>query len=402
LLVAALTSGAVSAQALVDISAAEITTEVSPPVILGASNCGSGTMFVSLTGGLPGFTYVVYEAVPGPFYLSVLGSGPVSPNSDGITRIEVIDPRPAGASSIAAVLNQGFIPFSQFSPLYNLRAPTSLPKPEIAPTPVWACGLATGIRGHQPGDEVKLFSGPATRFTIPIANGSFDYTPAGSPGPFAAGETLFANYRTCEATRSGVSQNSPLSDPVFVGTFSGTLAVPRLVPNSILPGSSSLVVENVAHGALVTFEHIRSGSSKVWSYACAMDPCAVGLGSSMAPFMAGDELRASQQLCPGSGSSTTAFTVNDCADVPPPTIATPTVGADTITLLSYSPDAEIVVYAAKNATAPFGTLTLIGRGAASARVGLFRPIIAADKAIIVGQLNGTCGKGSGYAFVVAD
>lgn len=357
-------------------------------------------MIVSLQGGLPGFEYVIWDVVGG-FYSSEFAGGAVSPNAAGITQLEIPDPRAWGVTQIAAVQrNQNQA--SGFSPTLTLRGPTSLAKPEIAPQPVWECGQATAVRGHQPGDAVKLFSGALLRFTIPSAFGTYDYMPAGSPGRFTANETVFTQYQTCEAARGGGNQVSPLSDPAFVKSFPGTLPVPRIVSNSVLPGTTQFQLEGIAQGAAVTLQLTRSGSPKSWSTVCAHDPCPVQIPTSVGAFMAGDDLQASQQLCRGSGSGNAALTVADCADVPPPQLASPpALGAVSISLSAYAPDSEIRVYSSKQSS-PAAPYAALGRATAASTINLFRPIEAADKWIIVSQVSASCGVFSGNAYLVAD
>lgn len=193
-----------------------------------------------------------------------------------------------------------------------------------------------------------------------------------------------------------------MSDPAFVKPFPGTLPVPGIVPNSVLPGTTQFQLEGVAHGAAVTLQLARGGSPKSWSAVCAHDPCPVQIPTSVGAFLAGDELQASQQLCRGSGSGNAALTVADCADVPPPELASPpAVGAVTLSLRAYAPGSEILVYSSKQSS-PVGPYAPLGRSTAAATVNLFRPIEADDRWIIVSQVSSSCGVFSGNGYLVAD
>lgn len=377
---------------------------VSAPVILGVSQCGYGSMIVSLAGGAVGSEYVVWDALPGPYYRTELGGGPVKPNADGVTQVEVLDPRGWGTTSISAVL-RGRSGASGYAPSFALRPSGWLGAPTIAPAPVWACGRATAITGHQPGDEVTLFSSGTVRFVIPSAFTQHDYTPAGTPTEFTDQEKLFAQYRTCEAVRaSWVAPHpavSPMSAPVVVQSFPGQLSAPGIVPNSVLPGSARFQLEGIEHGALVTLELVRNGTTSKWSEVCVFDPCPVSAVSG--PISVGDELRVSQRLCAGSDSSVAVLTAKDCANVAPPTLARPPRPGDaSVALSSYSPGAEIVVYASKSSSSPESSLVPLARAVAGPVVHLYRPVEADDRWIVVAQQSPVCRPVGGHGYVVAD
>lgn len=101
------------AQFAVELSGVEWTPELSAPVVIGASGCDKDVLRVSLSGGIPGNDYVVYDAFFGPFgwtYTGVLGQFPVAPNGDGITQADVLDPRAWGFDHIQVIQispNQG-------------------------------------------------------------------------------------------------------------------------------------------------------------------------------------------------------------------------------------------------------------------------------------------------------
>ena len=376
-----------NAQFPISLKEAEPSKLRSAPMIVGASNCGNGTMIVSLSGGEAGAEYVVWDALPGPHYGTELGGGPVAPNAQGYTQIEVLDPRSWGSTHLAAVIRTP-ASTSEYSPLFALRVVAQVAAPAISPSPVWECGLATGIMGHQPGDEVTLYSGTRRRFLIPSAFAQHDFTPAGVR-PFQSQETLYAGYRTCEAARFGWTaphpQVSPLSAPVVVQSFIGQLPAPGIVPNSVLPGARQFQLEGTEHGALISIDLVRGGATSSWTEVCPWDPCGVSVGGP-GDLQPGDELRVTQRLCSGSDSSVAVLTARDCKDVPPPTLAAPPRAGDTsIALAAYSPGATIVVYVSKSSTHPQHSLWPIGRAAATSQINLFRPIERDDRWIVVAQ-----------------
>ena len=392
------------AQFPVDLSGVEWTPELSAPVVIGASGCDKDVLRVSVTGGIAGNEYIVWDAFPSPFGLQtrdMLGQFAVAPNGDGITQADVADPRLYGFDQIV-VQQVSSTRASDFSPLFTVRNPINLAAPEIAPTPLFECGLATGVRGQQAGDEVKLFTAPSTvRFTIPSAFSSFDFMPAGPLGGFQAGETLFAQYQTCKSAQGAANEVSPRSVPVVVAKRPGNpaLAMPRIVDNSMLPGSSRFHLENVQNGSTVSVKVDRGGTSDVWEGVCAMNPCTASMPASMGAMEEGDLIDVTQRLCPGTDSTDALFQVRACGDVPAPTLASPPrVGDTAIQLASYAPEGEITVFVSQDSNPQVG-LTAIGHAAASATINLFRPLDARDRWIVIAQTSPACSvltNGSGY------
>lgn len=411
LLAAVLTGAPASAQFPVDLSGAEPTQALSPPGVLGGSNCDKGILRVSLSGGLPGNSYVVYSAIQLPqggiMLVGWLGGFLVAPNDDGFTQADVDDPRlqGGGVDGIVAVQTS---PWSSSlpSPLFTLRKPTNLPAPAVTPAPVWECGLATAIAGHQPGDELTLFSAPnKLRTLVPSAFATHDYVPSGWRGQFRAGETLLGQYRTCEAATTGApNQTSPMSAGIIVASWTGgpRLPMPGFVPSSFLPGVSRFLVEDTEHGATVSLSLDRSGTVTRWTAVCPWGTCGVSTPATVGPVKEGDVLELSQRLCPGTDSPPTSIEVVSCAKVPPPTLAvSPRAGDASIQLSAYAPGAEIVVYASQNSNPSIG-LTPIARAAAASTIILFRPIDPADRWIVVAQSSAACSPSRGNGYLVAD
>jgi hypothetical protein len=411
-LLATVLSGAPAlAQFTVDLSGAEPTRALSPPGIQGASNCAKGLLRVSLSGGLMGNFYEVYSAIQLPngsiMLVGQLGGFAVAPNEDGFTQADVDDPRlqGGGVDTIIAV-QTSLSATSPYSPLYRLRKPTKLAAPAVTPAPVWECGQATAIAGHQPGDEVTLFSAPTkVRYTVPSAYGTYDYMPAGPLGEFWGGETLLGQYRTCEAVTTGApNQVSPFSAPVIVAKWTGgpRLPMPGLVPNSFLPGVSRFLVGGTEHGATLSLSFDRLGVVTKWTYACPWGTCGVSTPAALGPIKEGDVVEVTQRLCVGTDSPPTSIEVLSCAKVPPPTLAvSPRAGDTSIQLAAYAPGAEIVVYASRDANPSLG-LTQIGRAQATPTINLIRPIDPTDRWIIVAQSSAACGISMGNGYLVGD
>lgn len=404
LLSAALFAGPASAQFTVDLSSVEPTPVLSPPVILGASNCDNAVLCVSLTGGLPGNDYEVWDAFRGPYGWQangLLGRFAVAPNSEGVTQADVWDPSPVRHIIARQV---SLTTSSANSPPLRLRDPVQLAAPEISPTPLWECGMATAVRGQQPGDEVTLFTAPRTaRFTVASAFSPHDFVPAGPLGEFGAGETLLARYQTCKSAQGAAHEESPMSAPVVVARRTGNppLSMPRIVESSVLPGAARFQLEGVEHGATISLSLTRNGGSTTWSEVCPWDPCPVATPPGFGGLAEGDLLEVRQRLCLGTDSPPALIEVKSCGDVPPPTLASPPrVGDTSIQLSAWAPDAEVFVFVSPDPVDPRNGLTAIGHAAASATIHLFRPLATGDRWLVVAQVSPSCGLTHGNGFGV--
>lgn len=203
-------AGVVSAQISVSIPPSDGPVErgLSAPILHGASNCSRDDWRLSISGGIPGAEYDVYASVGNPpQYADLLGTYAVNPNADGITVIDVWVHSTFPDLSVRQRFGNISSPFS--TPIVR-RDPSQLPTPWLSQAPLWECGLATVVAGHQPGDQVTLMSHVyGSRFVIPSAFGQFDYMPAGAPKPFTGGENITVQYSTCQ----GAPQTSPMSLP---------------------------------------------------------------------------------------------------------------------------------------------------------------------------------------------
>lgn len=270
------------------------------PVVVGASNCsGTDIWDVALAGGQPGGEYAI-DATDFATFNAVVGRTPVAPNKVGITFVQIDFggyPQPL-LLSLAAYASDPVTGTWSKRTDFALRDPGLLPVPNIR-APLFTCGLATELAGHQPGDSLELWSGATLRAHVPHAFGQTDYTPLfPTPGGFAKGESLLSRYLTCD--RAGIS---PASAQVSVVDYpSSTLPPPEPSVASTIAGADRFSLFNVENGAALTLEVRRGNSRTTWTEICGSGVCTAYLPPAIAPLQYLDEIRVSQALCPGSES----------------------------------------------------------------------------------------------------
>lgn len=374
---------------------------LSPPGLSGASNCSKSDWRLSLTGGFLGGEYTLFEEYP-PGFPNQLGTFHVSPNADGITVVDVISVSQSPSPVFLATQSYRGV-MSGYSLPLKARDATKLPQPEFPFTPLWECGLATRVAGHQPGDRVTLSSFLpiiGTRYVIPSAFGTGDYMPAGSQ-PFKAGEMVETFYSTCE----GPPQVSPVSAPQTVATYpSQLLPQPVVVSASFVPGVARFSVSGLVNGATLALKLSRAaGGGDSWDERCAGPTCTAYLPPSLGKLEEGDTVVLSQQLCPmGVTPLETRAEVQACEKSSMPEVSpTPKAGDVSVTLVGHPLGAVVRVYATKDAN-PQSALELIGYAFDTNVVNLTRAIEKDDLWIIVAAHTGTCDPGSGVGLFVGE
>lgn len=388
--------GAASAQVVIDVGGIEFQGVLGPPAILGGRQCGSSRpVTLSLTGGMPGRLYEVYEYDPaGQKVGAFVGSFVVAPNAEGATLGQVA----FSAPDMSYVARQRDLSgqASGYSPSFTLPWPPPAYKPSVAPEPLWTCGTATGIAGHAPGDSLKLKSGwpfPVTRSTVSQAIGTHEYVPAGGGGPFQQQEVLFAEARSCAGTEYSA----------FVYATQHPMAtLPQLQVDgaSATPGAEGFLVRNVVNGAALSLSLVGASGSVQWVEHCAWNPCRAFPPTG--PLAEGDTITATQVLCPGTASPPTTLVTPDCSLVPPPQVAaSPYIGDTTLALRSFAPGATIVVLATSESDPRLGH-AIVGVAPAATLVPLLRAVEPTDRWIIVTQVTSACEPRSGSAWQVLD
>lgn len=223
--------------------------------------------------------------------------------------------------------------------------PSGLPKPRLAPTPLYECGRAVGFQNVIPGAWVKVYTeNPATGggFDPPVLVGSvsdFGYTFI-SP-PFVRDARVWAESGICSevSPRSDVEivqpapavTPAPSLDPVHEGTNIVTVWGPGGNPNSLLHGAAlDIFADNQPPGSeRVGGQPTPGGGQQVY-----VNPAAA----------AGAHYTATQALCATSPPSPPTEVV-PCRDLPPAKIKPPLPGDTQIVLTEYVPGSRILVFA---------------------------------------------------------
>ncbi len=254
---------------------------VSPPYIVGASNCADLKVWnVSIRGGDPkAGEYDLYfggSGVGRPHKL--VASVPVGSTSPTVVTVDL--------SSVGFIYQQvgvytffakerrqiplTFAPFgtvtvtSRESNYLPLRDPNYLTAPYIAPSPLYVCGAATAIGGHQPSDRLRLMnSNGSTRFTVPSAWGAYDFVGEVRPS-FSAGEKLYAEYDTCAGNTTSPPSVQQTVVPYPRGpTGSTKLPKPAMTRSTTVAGVSVVPVLGVVNGATLLARMIHQGAADV-------------------------------------------------------------------------------------------------------------------------------------------
>lgn len=355
------------------------TTGLSPPLILGGSSCSSTEWRLSIAGGLPGGLYTVYETLEGiqsGFLPQPIGEFEVDPNEDGVTVVDVSLMNQWGHLRVTQETPLGI--YSTYSAPFALETSFMFPTPSIPDVPLWECGRATTVLGHQPGDRVELKSAQNdVLWEIPSTWGLHHYMPVPGSG-FEAGETVWTEYSTCGGEFAAAS-------PEYIAAQypDETLLAPGFQTQSLGKGATRFALTGVEQGATVNLQLTRSGVTTSWSNVCGEPTCVVAVPSSLGALAESDSLEASQLLCEGSDSEATTDVVPLCANQPAPQISpAPLVGDTTVHLSKFVRGGIVRVYATPNANPSTG-LTLIGYAFDTAVVPLSRAITTSDQWIVV-------------------
>jgi dienelactone hydrolase len=240
--------------------------------------------------------------------------------------------------------------------------PAGPPRPEIFPLPLYDCGVRTGIGNLLVGCDVRV-----------EANGNAVGQIAGANNPQGVNlNPVFATGQMVRAFATLCNDPSPPSAAQTVQADPTSLPPPGFDP--IYEGGADLVVNNLADGVVFTLS--RNGGP-AGSFACWGGTFKLDISP---PFSAGETFSATQELCPGNGSSPPgSATVQACAAMPAPQVAPVADGDTAVVLTNFVLGSEIRVFVNNVKT---------GDGSGPV-VGLTSPV--PHKATIdVWQILGTC------------
>jgi dienelactone hydrolase len=240
--------------------------------------------------------------------------------------------------------------------------PAGPPRPELFPTPLYRCGVRTGVGNLLVGCDVHI---DANNVTVGAVAGANNPQGVNVQPAYDTGQHVRAFAQLC-------NDPSPPSIEQIVQPPPLPLPAPGFDP--IYEGGTQVVVNNIVDGARFTLS--RNGLL-VGTFPCWGDRCIVDLGL---PFTNGETFSATQELCPGDGPGMPGNgTVQPCSALPAPQVGPVQDGDTQIVITQFIPGSEIKVFVNNVKT---------GDGSGPV-VGLTAPIPHGAR-VDVWQILGTC------------
>jgi hypothetical protein len=205
--------------------------------------------------------------------------------------------------------------------------PAGPPRPEVNPVPVYRCGVRTGVGNLLPGGHVWI---TADAVKVGDVNGCAAQQGVNISPAYGPNQKVQAFFELCK-------DPSPPSTELTTQTPPSPPPTPTIEPT--YAGGQSVTISTIVNGAKVTL--YRGGANQgTW-------PCWGGslTINGLATFSAGENLSATQQMCPGDpGSNPGTGIVQPCSSLPAPQIAPVEAGDTKVIVTSCQPDAIVTVY----------------------------------------------------------
>ncbi len=209
---------------------------------------------------------------------------------------------------------------------HTVEFPAGPPRPEIFPTPLYKCGVRTGVGNLLVGCNVRVTEDGVTAGSVAGANNpqGVNVSPA-----FNTGQKVRAFADLC-GDPSPPSLEHEVQPPPL------PLPAPGFDP--IYEGATDIVVNTITNGARFTLS--RDGIVNA-TYPCWGGRCKVGV----APVGPADSFSATQELCPSDGPSPPGNgTVQPCSALPAPQVGPVQAGDTVIILTTFVLGSEIKVF----------------------------------------------------------
>lgn len=295
---------------------------LSPPILAPLYACAK---FVNVTGYVPGATLDI--EINGGIAVAAFPGG--SPAPFGAT-IHLPSPLVAGQKVWARQHHAGAT--SGWSPVaivkdHTADYPAGLPRPEMFGTPLYKCGVRTGVGNLLVGCDVWI-----------TANGATVGSVAGANNP--QGVNVTPAYDTSQHVRAWAKLcNDPSPPSVEQIVQPPPLPLPTPGFDPIYAGATQVVVNTIIDGA--RFSLSRNGVH-VGTFPCWGGKCIVGLNP---PFTTGETFTATQELCPADGPSNPGTgTVQPCSALPAPQVGPVQDGDTQVVITQFVPGSEIKVF----------------------------------------------------------
>ncbi len=280
---------------------------------------------VNVTGYVPNAT--IDLQVNGVIVTAGFGGG--SPAPAGAT-IPLVTPLVAGQTVRARQQHAGAKSgWSQAALVrdHTVDYPAGPPRPELFPTPLFDCGVRTGVGNLLVGCDVRITENGVTAGSV-----------AGASNP--QGVNVAPPYQTGQHVRAWAELCKDPSPPSLEETV---LPAPPLLPapgfDPIYAGGTDVVVNTIVDGARFTLS--RNGLL-VGTFPCWGGKCRVSLNP---PFQTGETFSATQELCPsGPRSQPGNGTVLPCSAMPAPQIGPVQDGDTQIVITQFVSGSEIKVF----------------------------------------------------------
>jgi hypothetical protein len=205
--------------------------------------------------------------------------------------------------------------------------PTGLPRPELFATPLYKCGVRTGVGNLLVGCDIRITADNAQIGAVEGANNpqGVNLNPA-----LDAGQHVRAWATLC-------GDPSPPSVEQLVQLPPLPLPTPGFDP--IYDGATQITVNSIADGAHFTISRngIQDGTFACWGGACL-----VGVNPAC---HVPESFSATQELCPQDGPSNPGKgTVQACSSLPAPQVGPVQDGDTIVTVTQFVPGSEIRVF----------------------------------------------------------
>jgi len=271
----------------------------------------------------------------------------------------------------------------------------NLPPPLFDADKIYACADSLSVRAT-PGSAITVTRNGATPLTDVPGNGwllAGVFSPAPWPTPWAVGDSFEAVAKLeCRSGGQLLSWSSPKTSITVTATPTA-LQPPSFEPTQSYAGQRILGVRTVTFGAFSRLERVSPTLSLGRTvsapdgWGANFDLVTSPLGR---PVVVGESFAATASMaCSGGPPGITVSTpkVRPCAEMPPPEIAGPRVGARTVAVLRSMPGARIRVFDQRASE--------IGDGQGPV-LALSRALVTRD-VLFVTQTAGTCSTSSAFS-----
>lgn len=245
---------------------------------------------------------------------------------------------------------------------HTVEYPAGPPRPELFQTPLYDCGVRTGMGNLLVGCSVRITAEGADVGAVASANDpqGVGISPAYKTGDHVRGWAELCHDPSPPSLEHIVQPSPlPLPEPGF---------------DRIVDGGTELVVNTIVNGARFT---LSRGAVLIGTFPCWGGSALVRLST---PFVDGEEFFATQQLCDSDGPSAPGTgTVEPCSALPAPEVGPVQAGDEQVAITQFVQGSEIKVF-----------VNNVKTGDGSGPVVTLTDPIPHGATVLVWQIIGTC------------